>query len=146
MQPSQPSARCSTRRGSCAGDKRQQAHKNTKPRNHETTKTRDTRARRFCFVVSWISWFVVEDREGLVAIRTFGSMGVDWEQRIDFDRLRRERLAGVKGLGEKSGIGALPCFHMNKVRHITATHLGTWAEAKIRRVTLLPPAGQPDLG
>ena len=24
---------------------------------------------------------------------TYGTMGVDWEQRVDFDRLRRERLA-----------------------------------------------------
>src|SRR3989442_3812059 len=127
MQPSQPSARCSTRRGSCAGDKRQQAHKNTKTRNHETTKTRDTRARRFCFVVSWISWFVVEDREGLVAIRTFGSMGVDWEQRIDFDRLLRDRLARVNARVEKSDIGALLFFDMNHVVYITATHLCNWS-------------------
>ena len=28
-----------------------------------------------------------------MAIRTYGTMGVDWEQRVDFDRLRRERLA-----------------------------------------------------
>src|SRR6516225_8110000 len=27
--------------------------------------------------------------------KTFGLMGVDWEQRVDLDRLRRERLAGI---------------------------------------------------
>ena len=31
-----------------------------------------------------------------MAIKTYGTMAVDWEQRIDFDRLRRERLARVK--------------------------------------------------
>ncbi len=37
------------------------------------------------------------ERRGLeVAIRTYGTMGVDWEQRVDFDRLRRERLARAK--------------------------------------------------
>ena len=28
-----------------------------------------------------------------MGIRTYGTMAVDWEQRADFDRLRRERLA-----------------------------------------------------
>ena len=27
-----------------------------------------------------------------MAIKTYGTMAVDWEQRIDFDRLRHERL------------------------------------------------------
>ena len=31
-----------------------------------------------------------------MATRTYGTMGVDWEQRVDFDRLRRERLARAK--------------------------------------------------
>ena len=33
-----------------------------------------------------------------MAIKTYGTMAVDWEQRIDFDRLRRERLDRVKNL------------------------------------------------
>jgi len=32
-------------------------------------------------------------------MRTFGTMGVDWEDRVDFDRLRRERLARIKICG-----------------------------------------------
>ena len=31
-----------------------------------------------------------------MAIKTYGTMAVDWERRIDFDRLRRERLARIK--------------------------------------------------
>src|SRR6476661_43312 len=72
-------------------------------------------------------------------------MGVDWEQRIDFDRLRRERLARIKGLLAKSDIGALLCFDMNNVRYITATHIGTWAQDKISRFTLLPQNDEPIL-
>ena len=30
-----------------------------------------------------------------MAIRTFGPNAVDWEQRIDLDRLRRDRLARI---------------------------------------------------
>ena len=35
-------------------------------------------------------------------------MGVDWEMRVDFDRLRRERLARIEKLLKESGLGALP--------------------------------------
>jgi hypothetical protein len=68
-----------------------------------------------------------------MAIKHFGSMAVDWEQRIDFDRLRKERLARAKMLLERSEMGALLCFDMNNVRYLTATHIGTWAQDKISR-------------
>src|ERR1700730_800798 len=80
-----------------------------------------------------------------VALKTYGSMAVDWEQRIDFDRLRRERLARVKEMLASSEIGALLCFDMNNVRYITATHIGTWAQDKISRFTLLPQNDEPIL-
>src|SRR5829696_7154984 len=44
-------------------------------------------------------------------------MAVDWERRIDFDRLRRERLARIR----------------------------TWAQDKISRFTLLPQNDEPIL-
>src|ERR1035438_6896930 len=72
-------------------------------------------------------------------------MAVDWEQRIDFDRLRRERLARIKSLLAKSEIGALLCFDMNNVRYITSTHIGTWAQDKVSRFTLLPQNDEPIL-
>ena len=31
-----------------------------------------------------------------MAIRTYGLMGVDWEERVNFERLRNERLARIK--------------------------------------------------
>ncbi len=80
-----------------------------------------------------------------MALKTHGTMAVDWEQRIDFDRLRKERLARVKALLAKSEIGALLCFDMNNVRYITATHIGTWAQDKISRFTLLPQNDEPIL-
>jgi len=80
-----------------------------------------------------------------MATRTYGTMGVDWEQRIDFDRLRRDRLARVKALLAKSELGALLCFDMNNVRYITSTHIGTWAQDKISRFTLLPQHDEPIL-
>src|SRR5258705_1501998 len=80
-----------------------------------------------------------------MALKTYGTMGVDWEQRIDYDRLRRERLARIKDLLGKSSMGALLCFDMNNVRYITSTNIGTWAQDKISRFTLLPQKDEPIL-
>jgi Xaa-Pro aminopeptidase len=80
-----------------------------------------------------------------MALRTYGTMAVDWESRVDFDRLRRERLARIKELLGKSSMGALLCFDMNNVRYITSTNIGTWAQDKISRFTLLPQKDEPIL-
>ena len=80
-----------------------------------------------------------------MALKTHGTMAVDWENRIDFDRLRRERLAKAKALLAKSEMGALLCFDMNNVRYLTATHIGTWAQDKANRFTLLPQNDEPIL-
>src|SRR5438876_1365965 len=80
-----------------------------------------------------------------MGLKTQGTMAVDWEQRIDFDRLRRERFARAKALLAKSEMGALLCFDMNNVRYLTATHIGTWAQDKANRFTLLPQNDEPIL-
>src|SRR6201988_4183714 len=80
-----------------------------------------------------------------MALRTYGTMAVDWESRVDFDRLRRERLARIKELLGKSSMGALLCCDMNNVRYITSTHIGTWAQDKNSRFTLLPQKDEPIL-
>src|SRR6476659_5141467 len=80
-----------------------------------------------------------------MALRTYGTMAVDWEKRVDFDRLRRERLDRIKELLAKSSMGALLCFDMNNVRYITSTNIGTWAQDKISRFTLLPQKDEPIL-
>jgi Xaa-Pro aminopeptidase len=75
--------------------------------------------------------------------RTYGTMAVDWEQRVDFDRLRRERLARAKEHLERSELGALLCFDMANIRYVTATHIGTWAIDKLIRFCLLPRGDEP---
>src|SRR3989440_2666131 len=80
-----------------------------------------------------------------MALKTYGPMAVDWENRIDFDRLRTERLARIEALLAKSELGALLCFDRNNVRYLTATHIGTWAQDKISRFTLLPQNDEPIL-
>src|SRR5947199_7700855 len=78
-----------------------------------------------------------------MAIKTYGLMGVDWEERVNFERLRTERLARIKKLLKESEMGALLCFDMANIRYITATHIGTWAMDKLIRFTLLPQRDEP---
>ena len=78
-----------------------------------------------------------------MGIHTYGSMGVDWEERVRFDRLREERLARIKAQLEASELGALLCFDMTNIRYVTATHIGTWAQDKINRFCLLPRGDDP---
>src|ERR671926_109754 len=78
-----------------------------------------------------------------MGLKTFGLMGVDWEERVNIERLRQERLARVKNALKKSELGALLCFDMNNIRYITATHIGTWAMDKLVRFTLLPRDDEP---
>ena len=74
---------------------------------------------------------------------SYGVMGVDWEERVRFDRLREERLARIRELLNASELGALLCFDMPNIRYITATHIGTWAADKLNRFCLLPQGDEP---
>jgi Xaa-Pro aminopeptidase len=80
-----------------------------------------------------------------MGLKTFGLMSVDWEERVNIERLRQQRLARVKDALKKSEIGALLCFDMNNIRYITATHIGTWAMDKLVRFSLLPQDDEPIL-
>jgi len=57
-------------------------------------------------------------------LRSYGTMAVDWEQRVDYERLRTERLARIKKMLKESEIGSLLCFDMVNIRYITNTTIG----------------------
>ena len=78
-----------------------------------------------------------------MGLHTYGTMAVDWEERVRFDRLREERLARIGRLLAESSLGALLCFDMTNIRYITATHIGTWAQDKLNRFCLLPQNDEP---
>ncbi len=78
-----------------------------------------------------------------MGLHSYGTMGVDWEERARYDRLRDERLARAKEALARSEIGALLCFDMSNIRYLTATHIGTWASDKLNRFCLLPHGGEP---
>jgi Xaa-Pro aminopeptidase len=78
-----------------------------------------------------------------MGLKTFGLMAVDWEERVNLERLRQDRLQRITTALKKSELGSLLCFDMNNIRYITATHIGTWAMDKLVRFSLLPQDDQP---
>jgi Xaa-Pro aminopeptidase len=73
------------------------------------------------------------------------TMAVDWEQRVDFGRLRSERLAKAQAALRASDLGALLLFDQNNIRYVTSTHIGEWARDKSARCVVLPRVGDPVL-
>jgi Xaa-Pro aminopeptidase len=78
-----------------------------------------------------------------MGIRTYGPNAVDWEERVDLDRLRRQRLERLKASLDRSELGALLSFDFHNIRYMTSTHIGTWAMDKLIRFALLPRGGEP---
>ena len=74
---------------------------------------------------------------------TTGMNAVDWEARVDFDRLRSERLARLKAELEASDMGAVLAFDFSNIRYMTSTHIGTWAMDKLIRFSLLTRNSDP---
>ncbi len=74
---------------------------------------------------------------------TTGTNSVDWEARINFDRLRSERLARLRAELDRSDLGAVLAFDFSNIRYMTATHIGTWAMDKLIRFSLLTRESDP---
>lgn len=75
----------------------------------------------------------------------FGQMGVDFEERVNYDRLRKERLSKAKRKVKEYGLGALLCYDFDNIRYITGTHIGEWCRNKMNRFTILPDDADPIL-
>jgi Xaa-Pro aminopeptidase len=76
----------------------------------------------------------------------FGMIGVDWEERIDFDRMRRERLQRAHDAMNKADVDVLFVFAMEDVRYLTGfrSHLGPVATLGLV-AAVLPRDGDPIL-
>ena len=72
-------------------------------------------------------------------------MAVDWEQRVDFPRLRAHRLdARARRRCEASDLGCLLLFDPNNLRYVTSTAIGTWERDKNIRFALVFRDERPD--
>jgi Xaa-Pro aminopeptidase len=72
-----------------------------------------------------------------------GRTAVDFEERVDFARLRQYRLDRARAALTDSELGALLLFDINNIRYVSATMIGEWARDKVARYTLLTRSGEP---
>ncbi|HEY8520183.1 MAG TPA: Xaa-Pro peptidase family protein [Gammaproteobacteria bacterium] len=79
------------------------------------------------------------------AIYAPGVMNVDFEERIDFRRLHRYRLARTRQALKNSGLGAILTFDANNIRYMTSTWIGEWSRDKMCRFALLAGDSSPHL-
>jgi Xaa-Pro dipeptidase len=74
-----------------------------------------------------------------------GTMGVDFEERVDYRRMHRYRLGRAQAALQKSDLGALLLFDDNNIRYVTSTKIGEWARDKLSRWALLIRGQDPIL-
>jgi Xaa-Pro aminopeptidase len=77
--------------------------------------------------------------------RVYSTTATDWQARVDFDRLRRDRLARAREMLEKHDLGAVVCFVGENVRYITSVYQGNWKNNIFIRYCVLPRDGDPVL-
>jgi len=74
-----------------------------------------------------------------------GVMGVDWENRLDFEQLRQYRLGRVRQMLTEFDLGAVLLFETSNIRYATSTQIGYWAFNKGERWALVTRDGRPKI-
>jgi Xaa-Pro aminopeptidase len=82
---------------------------------------------------------------GVRPLRAPGHGGVDFESRVDFDRLRRYRLDRSRAVLDASDCGAFLLFDFYNIRYTTQTWIGGALGDKMTRYALLTRSGEPVL-
>lgn len=77
--------------------------------------------------------------------RTYSTTGTDWQARVDFDRMRKDRLNRARMMMEKHDLGAVVCFVGENIRYITSVYQGNWKNNIFIRYCVLPRGGDPVL-
>src|SRR5262249_23096361 len=60
----------------------------------------------------------------------FGTVGMDWQQRVNWDRLRTYRTERAREMMKKHGLGAMLCMYDENVRYLTGTLTPGWNRLK----------------
>src|SRR5262245_51109613 len=80
------------------------------------------------------------------AMANFGTVGVDWQQRVNWDRLRKYRLERARERMKAHNLGALLLMYDENVRYVTSTLTPGWNRLKPGlRYALLCGDGPPVL-
>jgi Xaa-Pro aminopeptidase len=77
--------------------------------------------------------------------RVYSQTGADWQYRIDFERLRKDRLEKVREQMTLHNLGALVLFAGANIRYVTGSYQGNWKYNINIRYVVLPNGGEPVL-
>ena len=77
--------------------------------------------------------------------RLYSQTGADWQYRVDFDRLRKERLEKLQQQMVAQDLGALVLFAGANIRYATASYQGNWKYNINIRYAVVPNGGEPVL-
>ena len=77
--------------------------------------------------------------------RLYSQTGADWQYRVDFDRLRKERLQRAREQMDAHDLGALVLFAGANIRYVTGSYQGNWKYNINIRYVVLPNGGEPVL-
>src|SRR5947209_4205615 len=77
--------------------------------------------------------------------RVYSTTSTDWQSRVDFGRLRRDRLARGRLMMDRHDLGAVVCFVGENVRYLTGVYQGNWKNNIFVRYAVLPRDGEPIL-
>jgi len=77
--------------------------------------------------------------------RNYSVTHTDWQERVNFDRLRKERLQKAREKMEEFDLGALILFKGENIRYVTSVFQGNWKNNIFIRYAVLPRGGDPVL-
>jgi Xaa-Pro aminopeptidase len=77
--------------------------------------------------------------------RVYSQTGADWQQRVNFERLRQDRLQRAREQMNAHDLGALVLFAGANVRYVTGSYQGNWKYNINIRYAVLPNGGEPVL-
>ncbi|MGA2962731.1 MAG: Xaa-Pro peptidase family protein [Candidatus Korobacteraceae bacterium] len=77
--------------------------------------------------------------------RLYSQTACDWQQRIDFERMRRDRLQRLRDQMTARDLGALVLFAGANIRYATGSYQGNWKYNINIRYCVLPNGGDPVL-
>ena len=67
-----------------------------------------------------------------------GKYAVDYEKRVDYDRLRKERLRRAKDQINKDGLGAIITWDEANIRYLTSYYVTTPMRASEMQFVFIP--------
>jgi Xaa-Pro aminopeptidase len=74
--------------------------------------------------------------------RLYSQTGADWQYRVDYERMRKDRLSKLREQMSKNDLGALVLFAGANIRYATGSYQGNWKYNINIRYAVVPNGGE----